>query len=431
MSNVAPHSIESEKVTLGACLFSETATAEAAAILSPDDFYRSAHQVIFAGILSLSELGHNVDVLTLAEHLSKQDLSACGGRSYIAGLTDGVPLSTNVAQYAGTVLGKSKLRKARDVLVDSIKSIDSGERIDAASVADTVTGELADAAMLSTKSMSVYEAARSFASDVGKEGGQPIPTGYLDIDKVLGGGVRRGTLTIVAARPSVGKTTMVLRWLQSMAWKKHTCVFFSLELGIKPVAGRILSWMSGFPQADIEQGKVVSEWSCVTDNVTRMKDVPLVLDDSAQTLSQILAIVRQAKRIGEISCVAVDYLQLLAVEHRSRSMTEAVTGLSRGLKRLAQTENVAVIALSQLSRASEGRTDKRPHLSDLRESGALEQDADVCLLLFREEMHNPSPENAGIAECIVAKNRMTGLTGTIGLVFDKRMAIFRDMARGS
>ena len=429
--NVQPQSIESEQAVLGSCLVSGVAIPDVVAVLLPEHFYRTAHQQIYTAMLTLDEQGTAVDLITLRNILKdKGQLESVGGAAYVSSLTDGVPRSTNVEHYASIVLEKYRLRQVISLL-DSCKQQAYSQSELAEVVADNVARKLADAQVGPQSAMQLMDAAKSYAVELNSESVAPLATGYLDIDQMLGGGIRKGTFVIVAARPSVGKTTLVLRFCQSMAWNNHGCIFFSLELGIKPVAGRVLSWLANISQPDMEQGKMQDgDFEKLGECISGMHDKSLVIDQTSNTISQIRSAVRKQKQLGmAVDCVAVDYLQLMAAEHRRGSITEEVSMLSRSLKRLAQSEDVAVVALSQLSRAPEGRADKRPHLSDLRDSGALEQDADVAVLLFREEMYSPSAENEGLAEAIIAKNRMTGATGTVPLVFDKGMAIFRDKAQ--
>jgi replicative DNA helicase len=429
---VAPHNLDAERAVLGAILVHGPARHVAFAHVQPSDFFRDAHRKIFAAMLVLSERGVEPDLITLREELSAWGLiEDVGGPAYVSSLADGVPRSANVEYYAGIVREKARLRSAiqhgtelaRDAYAEQHPAIEL--------VADMAKRLAADIGTSPERPATAAEAAREYTAEL-DAGTALLHTGYLDADN-LTGGIGLGDLTIVAARPSVGKTTMTLGMAKSIASTGRTVAYFTLEMKRSKMAARLMSWEARVQTTALERGLATeNDYAAIADAQAALEGLPLFFDEHSRTLLEVDAWCRRLRdETGDLAAVFVDYMQLMVpVEAKGSSRQEQVAGLSRGLKRLGKDLKVAVVALSQLSRAPEARTDKRPQLADLRESGALEQDADMAVLLYRPEMHKKTDENKGIAELIVAKNR-TGPVGVTRLYFDADFAQFRDLAHNT
>jgi replicative DNA helicase len=425
-----PHNLEAERAVLGAAMVDAGAWTTASASLRDRDFYRDAHRRIFKAMELMATRRVAFDMITLKDALSESgELDEVGGPAYLASLTDGFPRGSNVAHHAGIV---AEMARLRDLVA-------AGNRLcEAAYLRDHQSHRIADAAARGLLNMAhVPGAARPVRMRAAVEqyvgelvNGdmlKPLPTGYLDLDELIGG-LQSEDMTIVAARPSVGKSAWALGVAEHMASQGHATAFISLEMRQSALAAQLLSWRSGVPAALLSQGRATeADYARLAQVYDDVEDIPLFLVAAPSTLTQVAAWCRRLKDEHGLACVVVDYLQMLIPEGSHASIEQEVAAISRGLKRLAGDLKLAVVALSQLSRAPETRRDKRPHLSDLRSSGCLEQDCDLAILLFRPEMHTKKPEHEGVAECIVAKNR-TGPVGPVRLVFDKSLARFRNMA---
>ena len=427
-----PHSLDAERAVLGAVLAYAERWPDAAAVLTGDEFYRAAHQTVWDAMRQLKTDAVTIDFLTVKELLARKGtLDGVGGPAYLAALTDAVPRSANVAHYAGVVKEQARLRAliaaGQQIVADAEAS---GMPADAVLEAGT-RALLRLAVPTETDATPIGQAVANYLTTLDTDAASLVtPTGYADVDDLLAGGFRHGDLTIVAARPSVGKTAFALWSAITAAQKGKPSVFFSLEMSRDALVARAVSGMARVSGYRIAKRTLSpTDYEKILAAVTAFEAMPLLVHDAAQTLTQIAAWVERLQQRPEgLACVVVDYLQLLLPEgRRTQGRHEDVAAISRGLKRLARESNVALVALSQLSRAPEARTDKRPHLSDLRESGALEQDADVAILLFREEMHKPTDENSGVAEAIVAKHR-NGPTGVTRLAFLKDLMKFENLA---
>ena len=427
---VQPHNLEAERSVLGAVMIDPSTFPLAMAVLRPEMFFRKGHEHAYRHLVEMSENGKPPDLVLLKNSLEASGLlEEAGGPAYLAGLLDGVPRSTNVEHYAQIVKEKARLR---GLIGSGVKLIEAAyaEQYSARELA----GSMADALIESVGAIddgmrTVGEVAASYVSGL-DTAAKPIPTGFCDVDTMLRGGLRPGEFVIVAARPSVGKTSMVLGICRHFATLGLRGPFFSLEMSKQRVVARLIAWESGVPTDKIERNTATSdEFGAVSRAVETLSDLPLLIESSASSATEIVAWCRRAKQMeGGIAYAAVDYMQLCGGLDPRIDATREMAWISRTFKRLAEELGIPVIGLSQLSRAPEARRDKRPQLSDLRASGALEQDADIVILPFREEMHNPKPENTGIAEVIVAKNR-DGATGVIKLAFVKELAQFRNFAR--
>lgn len=431
---VQPHNLEAERAVLGSLLVSERSRFDAFAILQPQDFFRQAHEKIYDAMMALSQDGSTIDLVCLREKMTALGtLDEAGGPAYVASLADGVPRSTNVEHYAGIVKEHSRrrtsIRLANDLLTSAYEA-----REPVATAIDDMVGKLTQqVGSDARRPIDVYGASVEYTKGL-DEGTSLLQTGYLDLDALIGG-LPVGNLTVVAARPSVGKTTMALGIAEHVAASLgRVSAFFSLEMRRAEIGARVASWRSYVQTTALDRGTATEDdYSKFAVGQSALIGVPLFIDDTSSTLIEIDAWCRRLREEhGDLACIVIDYLQLLlpSATRRQASRQEEVAAISRGLKRLAKELRIAVIALSQLSRSPEARSDKRPHLSDLRESGALEQDADLALLLFRPEMHKRTDENEGIAEFIIAKNR-TGPVGVVQACFLKDYAKFENLAQAS
>lgn len=423
-----PHNMEAERAVLGAAMVAADAWPTVVAQLVAKDFYRLGHQLIFSAMATLAERGVAFDTLTVKEALGA-GLEEIGGPAYIAGLADGVPRSTNVTFYAEIVREKARLRRVVNLATD-LRSAGYNAELTAAQLAQQGVDALTKIAeppggglLLAADALHDYIGA---ISDVTRP--PALSTGFVDLDAVTGG-FQPGDLVIIAARPSVGKTAFALGVADTMASAGVATAFFSLEMAERQLAARLLAMRSGVQSRALETHQATELDYQRVGEVLGRPPTPLYLQYTAKTVLEVTAWCQRVRdQAGSLSCVVVDYLQLLTPERRRESEESEIAGISRGLKQLAKDQQVVVVALSQLSRAPEKRRDPRPTMADLRGSGALEQDADIGLLLFREEMHAPKPENRGIAEAIVAKNR-NGPVGVVRLVFLAELASFRNLAR--
>ncbi len=434
VDRVLPYNLDAEKSLLGAIIIDNSIWPLVAAVVSGEDFFRKAHQQIFQRMIDLLEKGKSIDFIILKDALAKHgELDDVGGPAYLSALTDGLPHATNVQYYADIVREHARLRSAIKVASTVMEGAYAREA-DAADVIEAgVTGLLQIADATTATVTKVEKAISEYMTTLDDAGTthQPIPCGYAEIDQLLGGW-QRGQLIVVAARTSVGKSSFALGTAFSVARAGTPAAFVSLEMSRHVLSGQLLSWRSGVPAERVRRKTVNDlDYQKIGEAFAVFGDIPLYIIEATRTLTQVAAWSRRLRDQHAVGAIVVDYLQLLMHETNERGegrRRHEVSAVSRGLKRIATDLGVVVIALSQLNRAPEGRTDKRPHLSDLRESGNIEQDADIALLLYREEMHKRNEENEGVAEAIVAKNR-SGPTGTVKLYFDKNLAMFRDLAR--
>jgi len=402
----------------------------AASTLKRAHFFRSAHQHIFSAFERLADAQQPLDFVTLKEELRRAGHLEEATPAYVASLTDGVPKSTNLEHYAAIIVEKARLRdlvaKAGRLLQDAYAAEHpSATLTDAALRELSATTETAGA-----KIVTAEESVRQYADAVSLGTmGAPVATGYRDVDALIGGFKPRD-LVIVAARPSVGKSAFALGAAEAMARAGQVVLFFTLEMGVEGLSSRLVAGRARVESGAIERGSATPEqYSRWADALSAFEGLSLYFQPSVSTVTEVGAWARRIQQERGLGCVFLDYLQLLFPEGKHHSRENEVAVISRQLKRLAKDLNVPLVALSQLSRAAEGRADKRPHLSDLRDSGALEQDTDLCLLLHRPEMYGRTVDNDGIAEVIVAKNR-GGATGCVRTAFIKEYAKFEDLHQG-
>ncbi len=427
-----PHNLEAERCVLGAILIHNDAFNVAAELVDARDFFRLAHRQVFEGMVDLSERGQAIDLVTLRDELSRAGvLEAVGGPAYVASLVDGVPRSTNVEHYARIVKERATLRN----LIDSANRIvatayaaqeDADVVLDRAeqeifSIAeDRVQAGFVPLSDLVEASFATIEKLHDLKNVV-----TGVPTGFVDIDEMTAG-LQPADLVIVAARPSMGKTAFALNiGLHVGTSGERTAGVFSLEMAKEQLFMRMLTSEARVDSHRFRTGLLTeSDYGSLSDAMGRLAQARVFIDDTPGLgLLEMRAKSRRLKAEHGLDLIIVDYIQLMQGRGRFENRTQEIASISRGLKGLAKELNVPVVALSQLSRAPESRADRRPQLADLRESGALEQDADVVMFIFREEMYEETPENAGVAEIIIGKQR-NGPTGTVRLAFLKQQTRF-------
>lgn len=433
LDRVPPHNQEAEQSVIGAIFLEPQALITASEILIPDDFYRSAHQKIFQTMLRLSDQGKAIDVITVTEELSSHnELEDVGGISYITEIANAVPTAANVGYYAQIVSEKAVLRRLIRV---ATKIVEDGytreDEVDALlSEAESRVMEVAsrknagDFKHVKDVLVETYANVEHLQNRKGDITG--IPTGFRDLDR-LTAGFQRGDLIIVAARPSVGKTAFALNVAQAVGTQtEENVAIFSLEMGAEQLVMRMLCAEGNIDAQVLRTGALNSEdWRKLTMATGTLSRAGIYIDDSAGVrVSEIRAKCRRLKQEHGLGMILIDYLQLIqgsgiAGQNRQQEVSE----ISRSLKALARELEVPVIALSQLSRGVEQRQDKRPMMSDLRESGSIEQDADIVAFLYREDYYDKETEDANTIEIIVAKQR-NGPTDTVKLAFKKEFNKF-------
>jgi replicative DNA helicase len=435
-----PHNLEAERSVLGAILVHNDAFNLAVQVIDSRDFYRDAHRRIFERMIALNERNQAIDFVTLKEELSRGgDLDDAGGPAYIASLADGVPRATNVEYYARIVKEKSTLRDlisaANKILTNAYEAdqesdliLDEAESAIFSVADDRLKAGFVPMATLVKESFpkieQLFEQKRLITG---------VPTGFVDMDEMTRG-LQPGDLIIVAARPSMGKTSLVLNIAQHVATQPNLSVgFFSLEMSKESLFLRLLT-----SEAQIDSHRLMSgaigqkDYGRISHALETLSAMKLYIDDTANIgVLEMRAKARRLQSEHGLNLIVVDYIQLMSGRGRFENRTLELASISRSLKGLAKELNVPIIVLSQLSRAPESRSDHRPQLSDLRESGALEQDADLVILIYRDDVYNKDPNNpdAGTAELIVAKQR-NGPTGVVKLAFLREQTRFANLAAG-
>jgi replicative DNA helicase len=438
---ILPHNLEAERSVLGAILIDNETYNLAASVLTSAAFFRDAHRRIFERMVALAERSQPIDLVTLKEELERGgDLEEVGGPAYVASLLDGVPRSTNVEYYAKIVKEKATLRalihSANRILSSAYEADQEADLIldEAESSIFSVAEDRVKAGFVPMRDLvresfpkieKLFEH-QSFITGVG--------THLPDLDRMTRG-FQAGDLVIVAARPSMGKTSLVLNMCQHVATHGGVAGFFSLEMSKEQLFMRMLSSEAKIDSYRLLSGQIgQKEYGQITHALDTLSEAQLFVDDTAGIgVIEMRAKARRLKAEHGLSILAIDYVQLMTGRGRFENRTLELASISRSLKGLAKELSVPILVLSQLSRAPEARSDKRPQLSDLRESGALEQDADVVILIFREEMYKldkdePS-ESDGMAELILAKQR-NGPTGTVKVAFLRGQTKFMPLAAG-
>jgi len=438
---VPPHNLDAEASLLGAMMLSRDAIAAALECCAAEDFYKPAHGHVFEAITDLYNRGEPVDPVTVADELSRSGLlELVGGLPALVSLQAETPATGNASRYARIVEEHSLLRRLIHVAGeiaemgyslpdDVVETLDRAESLVFDVTERRVTDSLKPLTELLSASMDrlerLYDRGQSITG---------VPTGYIDLDEKLFG-LQPSSLVIVGARPAMGKTAFALGMAAHAAMVAGVpTLVFSLEMSSEELTSRLLVQESRVDAGRLRNGRLAeSDWPKISTAVARLGQAPLFIDDNPNTtVMEIRAKARRLKaRQGALGLIVVDYLQLMQAHgggHSAENRQLEVSAISRGLKILARELEVPVVALSQLSRQLEARSDKRPVLADLRESGSLEQDADVVLFLYRDEMYHPESADRGVAEVIVAKHR-NGPTGKISLAFLEHYTRFENMAR--
>ena len=433
-----PHNLEAERSVLGAILIQNDACNMAAEILTAADFYRDAHRRIFDKMVSLSERSAAIDFITLTDELTRAgELDTVGGPAYISSLVDGVPRATNVEYYAKIVKEKAVYRgligAANKILADAYDA-----EQDAAEVLDRAEHLIFQIAEGRTRSgfVPLYEIAQDSMEAIQKAHEEKklitgVPTGFEDLDQMTSG-LQKGDLVILAARPSMGKTSLALNMAQHAGTKENLTVgVFSLEMSKEQLFMRMLSSEAAIDGHRLRTGYLRSDdWGRLTAALGTLGNSKIFIDDTPGIgVMEMRAKARRLAAEHGLHLLVIDYIQLMQGRGRFDNRTQELGAISRSLKGLAKELSVPIVVLSQLSRASESRSDHRPQLSDLRESGALEQDADVVLMIYREDMYNKDADVESVAEIIIAKQR-NGPTDTVKLAFIKERTRFENLAHG-
>ncbi len=436
-----PHSLDAEKSVLGAILIRNEAFNHAAELIDARDFFRDAHRRIFERMVTLSERGDPIDFITLKEELSRAgELDEVGGPAYVASLADGVPRSANVEYYARIVKEKSTLRSlihsANKILTEAYEAeqepdllLDEAERSIFAIAEDRIRAGFVPLRDLVQSSFATIEALQQHKGLV-----TGVPTGFLDLDEMTSG-LQRSDLVLVAARPSMGKTSFVLNIAQHVGTATNMTVgFFSLEMSKEQLFMRMLTSEARIDAHRFRSGYLSEkDYGRLSQALGTLAEAKVFIDDTASIgVLEMRAKARRLKAEHGLDLLIIDYIQLMQGRGRFESRQAEIASISRSLKGLAKELNVPIVALSQLSRASETRSDHRPQLSDLRESGALEQDADVVMFIYREEQYrdadgNQNQDVEGTAEIIIGKQR-NGPVGTAKLAFIKEHTRFENLA---
>ena len=435
-----PHDELAERSVIGAMLLNPDVILDVAESLRPGGFYFPAHQLIYQAVLDLFAQGSNIDVLIVAGRLDRiNELERVGGAPYLHTLISEVPTAANARYYAEIVEEKSILRQlvnAGTQVVQLGYEGEEGMEVDAIvdhaqqkvfNITRNQSGE--DYRPLSDLLKPTIDELTMIASGGALEAG--VPTGFIDLDK-LTNGLHAGQMIIIAARPGVGKSTLALDFMRSCSIHQNkTSVIFSLEMSASEIIMRMLSAETEIKLSAMRSGQMEErDWEKLTHRLTEIQDAPLFIDDSPNlTMMEIRSKARRLKQQHGLDLVVVDYLQLMSSGKKVESRQQEVSEFSRHLKLLAKELEVPVIAISQLNRGPEARTDKRPQLADLRESGSLEQDADMVFLLYRPDSQDRDDERAGEADIIVAKHR-GGPIDTIPVAHQLHYSRFVNMAHG-
>ncbi len=445
-SRVPPHDLDAERAVIGAMLVSETAVAAVAERLAAEDFYSEVHRIIYGAMMRLYSRGEPIDQLTLTNELrSVNEFERVGGRPYVFQIVESVPTAANAGRYADIVRGKALLRAIIDVgsritedafrePEDVSEALDSAEQLVYGVSNRTLREHLAPVSELAPGALEMIQRLYEQEGEV-----TGVETGFEDLDR-LTTGFHKSDLIVLAARPAMGKTALSLNAIWHAAGeKKMPVAIFSLEMSKEQLVQRLISQTTRIPTQALRSGNVKAEdWPKLVRGVAEVSRAPIWIDDTAGvTLMEIRAKVRrlasQLNVAGEmpLSLVVVDYLQLMVggeARNRAENRQQEIAEISRGLKVLARDLDVPVLAIAQLSRAVEARHDKRPLLSDLRDSGAIEQDADMVMFLYRDEYYNSESDDKGIAEVIVGKHR-NGPTGKVQLAWMEQYTKFASLAR--
>ncbi len=433
---VAPHNREAEESVLGAIMLSAEAANLVMDKLEPDDFYVPAHQAIFEAIVDLYNANQPIDALTVSDALHRKgELDRIGGAGYLSDVMDAVPTASNIEYYAAIVEEhglRRRLIQAGGVLGDLAVMTDEQISVvlDQAEqtvlrIAERRVGDgLVPMSPLLHGALETIEEMEARGSEL-----TGLATGFRDLDKKLGG-LQPANLVVVASRPSMGKSTLVSNIATNVAMTGGTVAIFSLEMSREEIVQRLLCSTGRVDSMKLRTGQLGPQlWQKVVHAASKMYQIPVYIDDSPQlTVTDIRAKSRRLRRAHGLQLIIIDYLQLMQGSARENRQQE-IAEISRSLKNLARELDVPILAVSQLNRSLESREDKRPRLGDLRESGAIEQDADIVMFIYRHEYYHPEAQDTkGLAEVIVAKHR-SGSTGIVQMTFLPEFTLFSDLGR--
>ncbi len=437
MKRILPHSIEAEQSVIGSMIMSRDAIIEASEIITGADFYQQQYGIVFEAMVELHDEGKAVDLVTLQERLKEKDLPPeISSMEFVRDLLSAVPTSANAKYYAEIVAEKAMLRK----LIKTTEEISNAcylgkeKTQDILEVTEKKIFDLVqnrgsqEYVPIRQVVLNAIEKIEKASRNQGSVTG--IPTGFIDLDYKTSG-FQPSDLILVAARPSMGKTAFVLNIAQYMAFHNNvTAAIFSLEMSKEQLVNRLLALESKVDSQNIRTGNLEDEeWAKLIEGANVIGNSNLIIDDKPGiSISELRSKCRKYKMEHNLGIIFIDYLQLMTGSGRSESRQQEISDISRSLKALARELNVPVVALSQLSRAVEQRPDHRPMLSDLRESGAIEQDADVVMFIYRDDYYNKDSENKNIAEIIIAKQR-NGPIGTVNLVWMPNYTKFVNMKK--
>lgn len=437
IKRVLPHSIEAEQSVVGSMIMDKEAIVTASEMITAEDFYGHQYGILFQAMVELYSEGKPVDLVTLQERLKEKDVPPeITSLDFVRELVSSVPTSANVKYYASIVAEKSMLRKLIKVNEEITNTcyLSKDKLSDILDLTEKKIFQLVqtrsggDYVPIKQVVINALEKIESASKNSGSVTG--IPTGFVDLDYKTSG-LQPSDLVLIAARPSMGKTAFVLNLAQHVAFRKEIATaVFSLEMSKEQLVNRLFSLESKVDSQAIRTGNLSdSDWEKLIESAGVIGKSNLIIDDTPGiSISELRSKCRKYKMEHNLGLVIIDYLQLMSGGGRSESRQQEISEISRSLKGLAREINVPIIALSQLSRAVEQRTDHRPMLSDLRESGAIEQDADVVMFLYRDDYYNPDTENKNIAEVIIAKQR-NGPIGTVNLVWLPNYTKFANMEK--
>ena len=431
---IPPHSVEAEQSVLGSILLDKEAMISVSETLVPEDFYKEAHKVIYESMLKLYNSQSEIDLITLTDELRDQGyLDDIGGIAYITSLSTVVPTTSNIKYYVNIVKEKSISRQLISAANDIINLgydgsakveyvLENAEKKIFDISQERATNDFQPINQVISEALSMLEKLYEEKNDV-----TGLTTGFRDLNKKING-LQRSDLLLIAARPAMGKTAFALNLVQNAALKGDASVaVFSLEMSKEQLVQRMIASQSTVELKKIKTGTLAdNDWPRITDGMAILSGAKIHIDDTPGIkISELRSICRKLKIEKGLDLVLIDYLQLMEGEGQNESRQQEIAKISRSLKILAKELDCPVVALSQLSRAPEQRADHRPMLSDLRESGSIEQDADIVMFLYRDEYYNPDTEKKNIGEVIVAKNRH-GETGTVELVWFGGIQKFAD-----
>lgn len=437
MKRILPHSTEAEQSVIGSMIMSRDAIIEASEIITGADFYQQQYGIVFEAMIELNDEGKAVDLVTLQERLKEKDLPPeISSMEFVRDLLSAVPTSANVKYYAEIVAEKSMLRKLIKTTEEISNACYLGKE-KTQDILETTEKKIFDLVQnrgsqefvpIRQVVLNAIEKIEKASRNQGSVTG--IPTGFIDLDYKTSG-FQPSDLILVAARPSMGKTAFALNIAQYMAFRNDvTAAIFSLEMSKEQLVNRLLALESKVDSQNIRTGNLEDEeWAKLIEGANIIGNSHLIIDDKPGiSISELRSKCRKYKMEHNLGIIFIDYLQLMTGSGRSESRQQEISEISRSLKALARELNVPVVALSQLSRAVEQRPDHRPMLSDLRESGAIEQDADVVMFIYRDDYYNKDSENKNIAEIIIAKQR-NGPIGTVNLVWMPNYTKFVNMKK--